>query len=145
MAVVFWHGISFSQNNTHKIAIDDNGLGKQFPDCMMSGSVCNLFPTGANPKLSVANAFKTGEISFSIEIKKTAISEEKQIAILGKLLKNINNGESVFFSITAPFIVEKSFLQLLEISPSNNIITVGNYPIEITAEYIIIKLSLSDH
>ena len=93
MAVVFWHGISFSQNNTHKIAIDDNGLGKQFPDCMMSGSVCNLFPTGANPKLSVANAFKTGEISFSIEIKKTAIEpttiDDFEERISGKIKKLI--------------------------------------------------------
>lgn len=140
---LFWSAIVFSQNTQKKLAIDDNGLGKQFPDCMLTGSICKLFATGNDIKTSAANAFKTSDKSFSIEIRKSTMSEEKQIAILGKTLKSIDENEKFFLNINAPFLVESSFLDVLNIPTSNNTIAIGNYPIEIGAEYLLIKLALS--
>ncbi len=143
ITVLFWSGIIYSQNSPKKIAIDDNGLGKQFPDCHLSGSICKLFPTGDDPETSLANAFKTSEKSFSIEIRKNSMSEEKQIALLGKTIKNINGNEKFFLQINTPFLVDSSFLSLLNIPSSNNTIAVGNYPIKVGAEYLVIHLALS--
>lgn len=144
--VLLLSGISYAQsgsNSDTKIAIDDNGLGKQFPDCLLSGSVCKLFLTGQDPKISNANAFKTGEKSFSIGVKKATISEEKQIALLGKKLKDVHSGENLTFRVDVPYAVEHDFLNAISISTSNSVIRVGNYPIEINDEYILIKLSLT--
>lgn len=143
IVALFWSGIIFSQNIQNKIAIDDNGLGKQFPDCLLSGSICKLFPTGDDPETSRANAFKTGEKSFSIEIRKNKMSEEKQIALLGKTIKTINGNEKFFLNIDTPFLIESSFLDLLNIPSTNNIIAVGNYPIKVGTEYLFINIPLS--
>lgn len=140
LPALLFSGLSFAQGNP-KVAIDDNGLGKQFPDCLLSGSVCKLFTTGQDPKTSNANAYKTGENSFCIGIRKATISEEKQIAILGKALKDINSGENLTFRINNPYTVEQDFLKAININASHAVVAAGNYPIEITAEYILIRLS----
>lgn len=145
ISALLFSGISFAQSGPPKISIDDNGLGKQFPDCLLSGTVCKLFPTNQDPKSSNANAYKTGENSFCIGIKKATISEEKQIAILGKTLNNIHSGENLTFRINTPYTVEQDFLKAINMSTSRTVIAPGNYPIEINAEYILIKLSVSEN
>lgn len=144
LPTLLFSGILLAQSsNSPSISIDDNGLGKQFPDCLLSGSVCKLFPTNQDPKNSNANAYKTGESSFCIGIKKTALTEEKQIALLGKALKNIHPGENITFRISTPYTVEHDFLKAINLSTVKDIVTTGNYPVEINSEYVLIKLTLS--
>jgi len=139
---LLFSGLSLAQSSPNpKVAIDDNGLGRQFPDCLLSGSVCKLFTTDQDPKTSNANAYKTGENSFCIGIRKATISEEKQIAIMGKALKDVNSGESLTFRINTPYTVEQDFLKAININSPNAVIAAGSYPIEINAEYILIRLS----
>lgn len=143
LPALLFSGMLLAQSNPPTISIDDNGLGKQFPDCLLSGSVCKLFPTNQDPKSSNANAYKTGESSFCIGIKKTALTEEKQIALLGKALRNIHPGETITFKISTPYTVEHDFLKAIKISTAKDIVTAGNYPVEINSEYVLIKLTLS--
>lgn len=144
LSALLFSGMSLAQSGTSPgISIDDNGLGKQFPDCLLSGSVCKLFPTNQDPKNSNAKAYKTGESSFCIGIKKTALTEEKQIALLGKALKDIHPRENISFWMPAPYAVEHDFLKAISLSTAQDIVATGSYPVEINAEYVLIKLTLS--
>lgn len=144
LPALLFSGISLAQSSPPPtISIDENGLGKQFPDCLLSGSVCKLFPTNQDPKSSNANAYKTGEGSFCIGIKKTALTEEKQIALLGKALKNIHPGDNITFRMSTPYTVEHDFLKAISLSTAKDIVAAGSYPVEINSEYVLIKLTLS--
>ena len=60
LPALLFSGISLAQSGSSPgISIDDNGLGKQFPDCLLSGSICKLFPTNQDPKSSNANALES--------------------------------------------------------------------------------------
>lgn len=144
LPALLFSGISLAQSGSSpSISIDDNGLGKQFPDCLLSGSICKLFPTNQDPKSSNANAYKTGESSFCIGIKKTAMTEDKQVALLGKALKNVNPGDAITFRIPASYTVEHYFLKAINLSTAKDIVAAGSYPVEINSEYVLIKLTLS--
>ena len=60
---------------------------------------------------------------------------------MGKALKDVNSGESLTFRINTPYTVEQDFLKAININSPNVVIAAGSYPIEINAEYILIRLS----
>lgn len=142
-AMLLLPGLLFAQKD-QKIPIDDAGLGKLFPDCIAVGRVCNLFPKEGKAEDANANAIKTRENAFDLEIRRETFSSEKQTAMFGKELSEIRPGETVLFSLEKDLPIDSVFLEAVDIDRKYRIIPAGSYAVEILEEFIIIHLSLTD-
>jgi len=127
----------FAQN---KIAVDEDNLGRRFSDCIMSGSVCDF--SLSDKDISNAFAYKTGENSFILEIKASALTTEQQKGVLGKELKDIAVNEVVRCSIPDDMPVEETFARALGFSGLKTIPS-GLYPVKIEEDLIKIYFELN--
>lgn len=142
-AMLLLPGLFFAQKD-QKVPVDDAGLGKLFPDCMLSGSICNLFPKDERPETANANTIKRTENSFDLEIRKSTFSSEKQKAMLGKELSEIREGEVIFLQLEKDFIADPILLQALDIDENYRTVAAGSYPVVISEEFLTIRLTLTD-
>lgn len=143
-AMLLLPGLSFAQNSTPKVPLNENGIGYQFPECMRAGPVCDLFPQNPpQPKNARIMAYKSGASSLTIEISNDFLTEEKQLAIIGKLLKDVRSNEQVQARMDANFPVSTELLQALNIDATLNTIKMGSYPVEIAEKHILLKFELT--
>jgi|GEM_PF-3055768 len=143
-AMLLLPGLTFAQNSTTKVPLDENGIGYQFPECMRAGPVCDLFPQNPPPpKNARIMAYKTGPSSLTIEISNDFLSEEKQVAIIGKLLKDVKANEEVKTRMEVNFPVSSELLKALNIDANLNTIKMGNYPVELAEKHILLKFELT--
>jgi len=143
-AMLLLPGLSFAQNGTPKIPLDENGIGYQFPECMRAGPVCDLFPQNPPPTKSARiMAYKSGASSLTIEISNDFLTEEKQVAIIGKLLKDVKPNEEVKARMDVNFPVSPELLKALNIDATLNTIKMGSYPVELAEKHILLKFELT--
>jgi hypothetical protein len=144
-AMLLLPGLFFAQSheNPTKVALNENGIGHQFPECMRSGPVCDLFPKDSNPKDSKVSAYKTSNTSVVIEISNEFLSEEKQLAVLGRLIRDIPKSERVTVPMEIDFPISAELLRALNMDVSLNTIKAGSYPVEIADTHLLLRFELS--
>lgn len=144
-AIVLLPGFSFaqSQNNITKVPLDESGIGYQFPECMRAGPVCELFPKDSSPTNSKVMAYKSNTNILVIEISKDLLTEEKQLAIMGKLLKDVQENEEIRARIDMDFPLSSELLRALNIDTNLSTIKAGNYPVKIVEQHILLQFELT--
>ncbi|MFY8187139.1 MAG: hypothetical protein ACOVLC_04190 [Flavobacterium sp.] len=143
-AILLLPGLFFAQteNSFKKVSLNDSGIGYQFPECMRAGSVCNLFPKDSTANEDKVMAFKISANSFGIEIKNSFLTDEKQIAILGKLIRSFTKNEPVLTFIDTDYPMPIELLRALDINLALNTIKAGSYPVVISENHIVLKFEL---
>ena len=137
-------GLFFAQfqSNSIKVSIDENGIGYQFPNCISASSVCGLFPKDNSPKDSKVMAYRSNGTTLILQINKDFLTDEKQVAVMGKLLRDIKENEEIMSRMDVDFPLSSEFLRALNIDKSLNTIKAGNYPVQITEQHILLQFEM---
>ena len=143
-AILLLPGLFFaqSQNNTIKVSLNETTFGFAYPDCQRAGPFCEIFPDDKSQTNSNIIAYRGQDNLLVIEINKDFFTHEKQLAIMGKLLKDVRENEEVKTRIEIDIPLSVEVLRALNIYEHLNTIKAGYYPIEIAEKQIVMKLEL---
>ncbi len=131
-----------SQTNMIKVSLNETTFGFAYPDCQRAGPFCEVFSKEASHTSSNVIAFRGEANLLVIEINKDFLTDEKQRAILGKLLKDVRENEEIKTSIEIDIPLSVEVLRALNIEEHLNTIKAGYYPVEIAEKQIVMKLAL---
>ena len=131
-----------SQTNFTKLSLNETTFGFAYPDCQRAGPFGELFPKEANQTISNVIAYRGEANVLVIEINKDFLTHEKQLAIMGKLLKDIRENEEAKTSTEIDIPLSVEVLRDLNIDEHLHTIKAGYYPIEIAEKQIVMKLEL---
>lgn len=143
-AILLSPGLFFAQSHTgnNKVSIKETSIGYAFPECMRAGPICELFPNDASQTSSNVTAYKGEGNVLVIEINSAVLNQEKQIALLGKLLSEVRENEKHLSRIEKDIPIAPQLLRDLNIDGNLNTIKAGSYLVEIIGHLILLKVEL---
>lgn len=87
-------------------------------------------------------AYRSNGTTLILQINKDFLTDEKQVAVMGKLLRDIKENEEIMSRMDVDFPLSSEFLRALNIDKSLNTIKAGNYPVQITEQHILLQFEM---
>ncbi len=116
-------------------------IGNAVQECRGRG-LCDLSWSDDGTE-SRSQAGKLSASTFLLKISRQALSEADEINIVGKPLKEILPGETLYFNQPNELLLNGESLKGLKMSSESNSIAAGNYPLFVSPDYIEITFTLT--
>lgn len=130
-AALLLPGLLIAQNQVVNAQFDLRGR-----DCSGGFGTCNppQITTSAPTTGVSAVATKAGENQLRVVLKNSTLNDQEQKSLYGKLLRDVQATDKLYFNINSITLLDRSCLTLLGLNPAYNAISVGDYLLSIKGE-----------
>lgn len=131
-------GIFFAQKNLDA----DFKNGRQGADCRGRGA-CSLSVSNTSTGSNSATAQKVSDNSFSLLVKRSTLTPDDEINMLGKPISEFASNEKATFLMEEALLIDGQTLANLGLNQNYKTIRAAEYPVTLTSETIVIVFTLS--